>query len=516
VQALGYGTAATPQGLIARVRESCIGEAATIAARTFGGPKGAIVRNADSPTRTCLSRAASTAVKLIRREARARAACIAKAHGRQKPCDVADTNSKIMAAETSGRNALDTACPALETSIGMDAATYVARAATQARCVTATSHGRTDPLVLDCGPRDDVPLPDQGAWTQIILDAATYGSRCGDGTPYAFWLRLPPSGATSTDVVVNLQGGGGCYFAADCAATPAGLFNAMEPVWDEPPTSGILSTDPAENPFADWTMVFLPYCTQDLHLGGGTTQAFPGRTVQRFGAINVRAALRYVRDVLWQRLGSNDPMGYQPDRLKVLFAGMSAGGFGVNGNYHYVLDDLRWMHTTAVPDSSLGLVDEPVLGVLGPMLQADWDTRPYQPPYCLDWSCAVGPVLQMATSARLAAVPEQQILNLSNQVDTEQAATTFHGTVDWINALRAAYCQTRGLTGLHYWLPAMSTPLHVFLDEPHFSPDVTAGGETLESFLTGAIAAPDAVTDHVDEGTLVADYLGVAPIACLP
>lgn len=62
---------------------------------------------------------------------------------------------------------------------------------------------------------------------------------------------------------------------------------------------------------------------------------------------------------------------------------------------------------------------------------------------------------------------------------------------------------------------AESTPLHVFIDKTGFLPTVTAGGETLATFLAKAMAHPDAVTDHVDEGTLVADYPGVEPFACL-
>jgi hypothetical protein len=34
--------------------------------------------------------------------------------------------------------------------------------------------------------------------------------------------------------------------------------------------------------------------------------------------------------------------------------------------------------------------------------------------------------------------------------------------------------------------------------------------------LADAMADPDAVLDRVDEGTLVADYPGVAPSACPP
>ena len=69
--------------------------------------------------------------------------------------------------------------------------------------------------------------------------------------------------------------------------------------------------------------------------------------MQRFGALERRAALRYVRDVLWRELDDHRPEGYRPDRMRVLFGGYSAGGFGTLYNYHYVLDDLQWAHTAA-------------------------------------------------------------------------------------------------------------------------------------------------------------------------
>ena len=230
-----------------------------------------------------------------------------------------------------------------------------------------------------------------------------------------------------------------------------------------------------------------------------------------------------MRDVLWQDLGATEPDGYRPDRLTVLFGGESSGGDGVNHNYHYLLDDLRWVHTTAVPDSGVVLDNGQQLGArgLGIVAQAEtgnlaWGARPYQPPYCLDSTCFIGPVLQAATSPRLKAVPEQQILNVSNQVDDTQVSTTFFpSTVAWINALRAAYCANQGLNGIRNWFPAQSTPFHTILTDASRWSSVTAEGETLPIFLAGAIADPDAVTDHVEEGTLVTDYPGVTPIACL-
>jgi hypothetical protein len=113
-------------------------------------------------------------------------------------------------------------------------------------------------------------------------------------------------------------------------------------------------------------------------------------------------------------------------------------------------------------------------------------------------------------------LPEQQILNVSNQVDDEQVSTTvFPSTVEWINALRAAYCANQGLTGIRNWLPAQSTSYHTILEDQSRWSSVTAAAETLPMFLAGAIADPDAVTDHVEERTLVTDYPGVNPIACL-
>jgi cysteine-rich repeat protein len=515
VQAIGYGAEATPATVIARVQEACAGEVASIAARTFGGPQAAILAGADKSTRKCLSGASSSALRLITREANIRSACIAVSHVPGKTCDVAATSGKMTAIESSASLAVGAKCPDLELRTGLDASMYIDRAAAQSRCVSAAAHGSSGPLALDCGPRLQIAAPARDTWTQVVLDEALFGTRCGDGSPYAFWLRLPPAGSSAEKVVIDLAGGGYCAFDADCAAKQStGLFRATD-VYH--PTRGILSTSAAENPFADWTMVYLPYCTQDLHLGGGVTQVFPSLTVHRYGALNVRAALRYVRDVLWRDLAAAQPEGYRPDRLTVLFSGTSSGGAGANYNYHYLLDDLRWVHTTAVPDSGFTLDNGQPFGALAlaGVVQTAWGTRPYQPPYCLDPSCAITPVGQAAHSPRLKAVPEQQILNVANQVDATQAQSNlFATTVDWINALRTAYCANQGLPGIRNWLSAQSTPEHTIIEDPVRWSTVTAGGETVRAFLADAMANPDGVTDHVDEGTLVDDYPGVNPIPC--
>jgi hypothetical protein len=134
-----------------------------------------------------------------------------------------------------------------------------------------------------------------------------------------FWLRSRQRGSSSRRVVVDLQGER-LLLRDDCAAKPPGLFRATD---DAHPATGILSTNAARQPFAAWTMVFPAVLHAGPAIGGGVAQVFPGITVSRYGARNVRAALRDVRDVLWRDLGTTEPEGYRPDRLTVLFAGQS-------------------------------------------------------------------------------------------------------------------------------------------------------------------------------------------------
>lgn len=264
VQAVGYGAAVTPDALIARVQEACTGEVASIAARTFGGPPAALLSDADAGAASCLVAARSAAVKLVRREAKLRAACIARAMG---------SGSRVTSrvpTRRSRRGGL---------GHGLD------------RCVlpgpegddrngcgdVRRSRGNPGPVRHGGGARRfgsacarlrptraGVTVPARGTWTQVVLDEATYGTRCGDGSPYAFWLRFPPAGSPPEKVLVYLEGGGVCVFEADCASVTRG-FRATD---DSPPaTGGIFSTSAADNPFSDWTMAYLPYCTQDLHIG---------------------------------------------------------------------------------------------------------------------------------------------------------------------------------------------------------------------------------------------------------
>lgn len=505
-------------GLVARLRETCLGEPASLAARSFGGPHAARWAVADAGERACLAAAFDGGARLIAQSGGLYAGCLRAAHrGGTCHVDRVAARAERLAAQAAAR--IGEACPALADAVGLTPPAFVARAAAQARCLTATAHRDTAPLALDCGPRPSVVVPPRGAWTRVVLDEAQWGTRCGDGGPYAFWLRLAPAGAPLDRAVISLQPGGVCVGPGDCGSQPPAALSALDDAAPAAPYGGYLSDDPAINPLHDWTMLYLPYCTQDLHIGGGTTSVFSASLrVHRFGALNARAGLRYLRDVLWTALADGDAPGWRPDRLRVLFGGESAGGHGVRLNYHYVLDDLRWANATAVQDAGLGL-DTGLLAALGSLIVGEsspygWGIRPYLPPYCQASNCVVGTPLQAATSARLLGAPAQRILMISNQVDgVQNGFAAFPDLGGFVNAVRQLACAHRDLPGLEFFLPALPESLHVLL---RFDDrlTLTAGGTRLDDWLAAAAEDPAGVVDRIDEGTLVADIPGVLPLAC--
>lgn len=518
VAGAGFGPLFTPASLIQRIQNVCVAEVAALAARTFGGPHAAVLAGADADTRACLGSAHEAAASAMDAAIAERDACLA-AENSGAGCDVDAANAAIEQAGTSALSDVDAACEDLSAVIAVSNATFVDRALTQTGCMAAAAHGDTAPFVLGCGPRDAVEELPRGEYVQVVLDEEVWGTRCGDGSPFAFWVRLAPEGAPVENVIVGMQGGGVCVFEQDCASRPAGLFEALE---DDPPTSGPMSNDPEQSALADYTKVYLPYCNQDVFAGGGATSNFDSVTVHRFGAINVRAAMRWVRDAIWRELDAKTAEGYSPQRMRVYFGGWSAGGFGTLYNYHYLLDDLQWERSAAFPDAALALDSGAAISVsgLGAILIADgppvgWDSLEQLPPYCFRPDCAVGPNLLHATSPRLLGVPEQQFMVLTNQNDGVQVGTTFFdSTAAWINALRVSYCDTKDLPGVNYYMPPIPDDIHVISPRPDLYQGLLVDGQEMRDWFEQVMLDPAGVVSRVEEGDMVEAIPGVEAFPC--
>ncbi|MEE2777325.1 MAG: pectin acetylesterase-family hydrolase [Acidobacteriota bacterium] len=129
---------------------------------------------------------------------------------------------------------------------------------------------------------------------------------CSDGSPFHFFARP----GDPEKVIFYLQGGGGCWNGATCDrdGQPTYSMTAVERLIEAKPgeerpegaQGGIFDYTRADNPLRDYSAVFVPYCTGDVHLGNrlAAYEAPAGEdheahefTTEHKGAVNVRAAL---------------------------------------------------------------------------------------------------------------------------------------------------------------------------------------------------------------------------------
>ena len=104
--------------------------------------------------------------------------------------------------------------------------------------------------------------------------------------------------------------------------------------------------DRAENPFADYSFVYVPYCTGDVHLGNLTREYSPDLTVEHVGMVNGDAALGYLAENF-------------ADAEQVVVVGESAGSIASPVYAGLVSDLLPDAQITVYADGSGAYPDDP-------------------------------------------------------------------------------------------------------------------------------------------------------------
>jgi cysteine-rich repeat protein len=139
------------------------------------------------------------------------------------------------------------------------------------------------------------------------------GTQCMNGSTAGFGISHNPD---SPDLMIYLEGGGACFNdVCDFSA-----FN----IPFIPPPDGIFNRNNPGNPVKDWSMIYVPYCTGDIHGGDRDTEL--GGQVRTFRGY--RNITRYLE--LW--------VPKFADAERVLLTGISAGGFGAGLNALQVAD----------------------------------------------------------------------------------------------------------------------------------------------------------------------------------
>lgn len=184
-------------------------------------------------------------------------------------------------------------------------------------------------------------------WVQIEampvrINGRLYAPTCsqapGANPAYSYWFHK----GTTDGLVVFFNGGGACWNDATCSkprlAGDRAVFSGndaenAESVYKaellpgEGPArmGGIFDRGNPRNPVRDWSMLFVPYCTGDVHSGSNTAHyRYPDTgkpfTIQHRGWDNMQVILR------WMRANVSEP-------AHLLVSGSSAGAYGAATHY---------------------------------------------------------------------------------------------------------------------------------------------------------------------------------------
>ncbi len=174
-------------------------------------------------------------------------------------------------------------------------------------------------------------------WQRVALP----GTRCGNGSQYKFFIRR----TSSPNLLFFFEGGGACWDYDTCSGR-AGVLGAANPngIPDDYMTQftakyvspivngadpGIPGRSRTDLPTKDWNIVYMPYCTGDVHVGNrqtvytDTTGGQPALTWHHAGYANTTAAIAYARSQM-------------PSVNKLLVTGFSAGGTATAAGYYFV------------------------------------------------------------------------------------------------------------------------------------------------------------------------------------
>jgi len=288
----------------------------------------------------------------------------------------------------------------------------------------------------------------------------TPGGDCGCalGSAYSFFVRT----ADPAKVVLYLDGGGACWSARTCAPSSGNRYKTDV---QGPDTEGIFDFGNPRNPLAGYSVVYVPYCTADVHLGHAITTYAPGLTIHHEGYANGSAALKQLVESF-------------PQATQVVVVGASAGSVAAPFYAGLVADRLPAAHVTSIADSSGSYPDAPAADKL--LTGSAWNAsavlpaHPSLPGLVVD-SAKRHPGIVFARidhtqdadqkeHLKLLGLPTNDLPGLlaANRTLIEKAGVTLHsyaepGADHVIVDDNALYRETAGGVALSDWLTALVT-----------------------------------------------------------
>ena len=227
-------------------------------------------------------------------------------------------------------------------------------------------------------------------------------------TPTGIGVNLNPA---SKDVFIYLEAGNACFNTLSCAATANPNGYDASALAKDPILSQITVLQRIDaNPLKDYNLIYVPYCTGDLHAGDVAGGTVGGKPRNFHGFKNMSAYL--------QRIVATFP---SPGR--VILGGSSAGGFGATLNYDQtarafgaakvaLLDDCGPMLTGSASDGS-----PYVPACLQKAFVDTWRLDKNFPKACTDCAPASGAFIEPLARYLFTTYPDRQMGLISGTDD---------------------------------------------------------------------------------------------------
>ena len=373
-----------------------------------------------------------------------------------------------------------------------------------------------EPLPMD-GSALTPPAPDGWVWHEID------GAVCRDGSPTGFFVHY----GTANKLLFYMEGGGACSNAPFCGFNPANkeqilsgdgqivLGSALGAVAGRQQPGvytggpmGVFDFGNAQNPFKDWSQIYVPYCTGDVHFGTRRDVTVPGlpQPQQYVGYLNMQKFVGRIVPTFADKVD------------QVVMTGASAGGFGAALNFSMVQDAFGdKAHVVVIDDSGPPFLGKYMPECMQERWRAQWGFGGSLPTDCeeckpiSEGGLGLGGLaeyaLQKHPQARLALISsmEDEVIRLFFSVGLQDCAnydsadpvgititqfdpTIYYPAMDYqagLQGLRDQYVDTGMFSS--YYMGGLNVTFHQHIFRQRFY-ETAAGGTPLNKFVEDFLA----------------------------
>jgi len=207
-------------------------------------------------------------------------------------------------------------------------------------CYSYAGDPKAKPFLPDIPPVWTKITPDPTYDVMGILRTPTCSNYPGTDPKFSFFVK----GGTVNNLVVYFQGGGACWNTLTCLLYPKNSIYTVDVTdADNPALSpyGIFDLSNPNNPFKDWSFVFIPYCTGDIHLGSKDA-IYNSVTIHHRGFDNFLVVLEWITENF-----------EKPHEIFV--TGSSAGSYGAINSFPWIKESYPKSKVSVLGDAGMGV-----------------------------------------------------------------------------------------------------------------------------------------------------------------